>query len=439
MPIDRGKLVVVFAPISKAGHIDFWLEAIILALRRSGFRVAYMAPNFALDKNGDQDIIKVPFNLEEKGRRFNIFIDYWLYEFRELGEKYTKRTAGAFPGNNQHFFKRLQKKILLTLIPTIYRIALLIPAFKNFGSKEDFYIKQFAEKINAAKKFLKVRPDLVINTYLDFYSMDRKEWQKAGKYFKWNWAGIRFAPNQANLDGYMYLDSFRGLWVLTKKNAIDFSIAFPDKKISFLPEVTNQNIMECQPDIIRQVLERAGSRKIIIMVGSIGRRKNIPYWLYLAKNLDSEKWYFLIAGKVMWGQIDSIEKKSIANLIENGNLEILDEYIEDERIINEFIMNSEIIFAVYKKFPHSSNLLSKAAFFKKPIMVSSKSHMGAEVDKYELGFPVSEDNYIEGKLALEGNIDLPHSRADLYLKDNNRESFNSAITELSKDIMGTGV
>lgn len=439
MSIDRGKLVVVFAPISKVGHIDSWLEEIVLALRRSGFRVAYMAPNFALDKNGDQDIIKVPFNLEEKGRRFNIFIGYWLYELRELGEKYTKRAAGAFPDKNQHFFKRLQKKIFLILVPIIYRMALLIPAFKNFGGKENFYIKQFAEKINAAKKFLKVHPDLVINTYLDFYSMDRKEWHKAGKYFKWNWAGIRFSPNQANLDGYMYLDSFRGLWVLTNKTAIDFTIAFPDKKISLLPEITNQNIMERQPDIVRQVLERAGSRKIIIMVGSIGLRKNIPYWLYLAKNLDSEKWYFLIAGKVMWGQIDSIEKESIANLIENGNLEIVDEYIEDERLINEFIMNSEIIFAVYKKFTHSSNLLSKAAFFKKPIMVSSESHMGDEVNKYQLGFQVSEDNYLEGKLVLEGNIHLPHSRADLYLKDNNQESFSSAITELSKDIMGISV
>jgi hypothetical protein len=98
-----------------------------------------------------------------------------------------------------------------------------------------------------------------------------------------------------------------------------------------------------------------------------------------------------------------------------------------------------MIFAVYKDFPHSSNLLSKAAFFKKPIMVSSKYYMGSEVDEYQLGFSVSEDNYLEGQLLLDRNTHLLHSRADLYIKNNNLESFNSAITELSKDIMGMDI
>lgn len=64
MSTDKKKLVVVFSPVSKIGHLDSWMEAIILALRHSGFTVAYMAPNLAIDKNGDEDIIQVPFNLD---------------------------------------------------------------------------------------------------------------------------------------------------------------------------------------------------------------------------------------------------------------------------------------------------------------------------------------------------------------------------------------
>lgn len=436
MSTDKKKLVVVFSPVSKVGHLDSWMKAIIIALRHSGFTVAYMAPNFAIDTNGDDGIIQVPFNLDVKGHQFRIFLDYLIYEFMELGAKYTNRAKGAIPSKKQNVFKRLQKNIFLIILPLIYKVALLIPTFKNFGEKENFYIKQFAEKINAAKTFLKVHPDLVINTYLDFYSMDHNAWHKAEKHFNWNWAGIRFSPNKPNLDGYLYLNSFRGLWVLVEKMAIDFSIAFPDKMIRLLPEFTNVNIMDCQPDIVRQVLERADSRKIIIMVGAIGSRKNIPYWLHLAKNLDSKKWYFLVVGKVMWDQISLAEKNFINEVIENGNVEIKDQYVEDERIINELIMNSDIIFSVYKNFPHSSNLLSKAAYFKKPIMVSNKHYMGSEVSKYQIGFSLSEDNYFEGQSLLEGDVTLVESNADLYIKNNNQKIFNSAITELSKDILG---
>lgn len=61
------------------------------------------------------------------------------------------------------------------------------------------------------------------------------------------------------------------------------------------------------------------------------------------------------------------------------------EKIPDESCFNALIAESDLIFAAYKQFTGSSNLLTKAAAFRKPVIVSRGLCMGRRVEQYGTG------------------------------------------------------
>ena len=82
------------------------------------------------------------------------------------------------------------------------------------------------------------------------------------------------------------------------------------------------------------------------------------------------------------------------------NMHFVSGFIEDEGIFNSLFNSADIIFAAFNKFYSSSNTLTKAAFFKKPVVVSKGYCMAERVEKYNLGIPISEADAIECSKAL---------------------------------------
>jgi hypothetical protein len=74
------------------------------------------------------------------------------------------------------------------------------------------------------------------------------------------------------------------------------------------------------------------------------------------------------------------------------NLYVYDDYLADERQFNEIIASSDVIFAVYRDFTRSSNMLSKAASFRKPVLVSQEGLMGERVSRFKIGGTVIADD-----------------------------------------------
>jgi hypothetical protein len=76
-------------------------------------------------------------------------------------------------------------------------------------------------------------------------------------------------------------------------------------------------------------------------------------------------------------------------------------YIEDERELNSIIAAADILYAVYDDFRPSSNTLTKAAMFNKPVMVSDRYLMGERVRRYRTGATVASGTTEEIIAALE--------------------------------------
>lgn len=92
------------------------------------------------------------------------------------------------------------------------------------------------------------------------------------------------------------------------------------------------------------------------------------------------------------------------------------ERIHDEKDFNSYICACDVVFAAYHDFADSSGILTKAATFEKPIVVSDGYLMAERVRKYRLGEIIPE-----GDVRAAGNAIrtiLRQSKQDnLYLPD----------------------
>ena len=165
---------------------------------------------------------------------------------------------------------------------------------------------------------------------------------------------------------------------VTKKQAIPF----PDTiDISDYPDTLEREIRTISKD-----------RTVIGLLGNIGKRKGLINFLKVIQLLDPQKYYFIIAGELEEESLVGSEKKLIKNLKEGKpeNCYFCFRRINDGPEFNNLVKACDIISAVYNDFPHSSNMLTKAAFFKKFVVTSDRYLMSERVQKFSLGLCVQE-------------------------------------------------
>lgn len=435
MSNEEKKLILLYSPLSKSGHLDSWLELVATSLVEAGYIVSYLAENKITTNSNELDKCNfIPF--EKVDHRTSIRTKFLLTEWCALGKKYAHKLPGYLPSNQSKILKKIQKYIFRQVMPCLYNLSLFIPAVNKASSSYDFNIDQFISRINAAGRLLSNKPSLVINLYLDFYSNNFSMWERLMKNYQWPWAGIRFSPDLNESPSFLSMKNFKGLWVLDETLVADFQMKWPNKRVEYLPDFADARL----PDMgisgaVQIALERASGRKIIFLGGSISRRKNISYWLNLLEAMKAEEWFFILVGKVWWDDLSGVDAARL-RLAQTGkeNFYMRDAYIDDEAEFNEFISVSNLIFAVYKEFPYSSNLLSKAAEFERPIVTSQKYLMGKLVEKYKIGLAVSEENHLD---AVEKIKKLEEYKFEFkrFSAEYSRENFQKAIVKMTEEII----
>lgn len=140
----------------------------------------------------------------------------------------------------------------------------------------------------------------------------------------------------------------------------------------------------------RIIEEEPKGRKVIALLGSIDTRKGINLLLSVIPLLPEEEYYFLIAGKSAPGEI---QNRLLYEFEEARTNCIFDfDRIPDEGCFNGLVAASDVIFAAYRNFSGSSNLLTKAAAFGKPVIVSQGGCMGKRVAEYGMGAVIPQDD-----------------------------------------------
>lgn len=405
----KRRSILIYNPISNHGHLDSWNALFIAFLLERGWRVIALTPA--------ADALRARLALKGVVDHKNLWISEWGYPQRSLFERIRGR------------LKRIGVKLIQALLPTN-------PASLSFDANvnseplskerdpEANYLlpTEFAQRVRTALQKSPWRANFVFNMYMDLYRTDTASWRLFNAIQKMPWAGIRFVPRSLELssansassneqEAYFQLKTLRGMCFLDVEICGAYQNRLPDKTFGYLPDMTEVALPEVASSLAKDLKARANGRSIVFLGGSIGGKKNLTHWARVIELADPAKWFFVQIGEVFENTL-SLEEQTIYRQLQTSSREnffMKAEYLPDERAFNEIILASDILFAVYRNFTISSNMLGKAAAFNKPILVAQGHLMAKRVEQYQIGRTVNEDDPTQMLKQLIALVDAPPS------------------------------
>jgi glycosyltransferase involved in cell wall biosynthesis len=269
-------------------------------------------------------------------------------------------------------------------------------------------LRPLVDEVNTAEGRLGIHPDLVFFLYLDMINNDRQGCRYLAQYLRAPWAGIQFDPRCSGDSGrdrsecIFRCSNARGAAFLNPHSVPSYERTFPALRFGCLPDVTDASILATDSPLVTRLRSAAGGRTIVLQLGTLGPHKGVMQLIDVIRRADPSRFFFALVGEVPW-QMFGRDEHELRRFAENPPEHCLVQasYLEDERELNSIVAAADILFAVYKDFRQSSNTLTKAAAFKKPVIVSDGHMMGERVSQYDLGTTVRFGNVDDIISALE--------------------------------------
>jgi glycosyltransferase involved in cell wall biosynthesis len=297
--------------------------------------------------------------------------------------------------DNFHIFKVQEVKApVLPIVGELPRTFMVIAQWQ-YAAK---VIQQTALKIGK-------NPDLVFFAWLDDYLSDYLTHHIIDRIFPFKWSGLYFTPPYLKfgqrtlpvvripLTPYAIAKSpsCRGIAFLDDNVTRSVQMQIKTPAITF-PDVTDESLPDNSSAVIKEIRKKAGKRRIVGLLGGLTKRKGLLTLLEVAQKSVSENWFFVFIGKLYEHELLPDEAIKVRNIVkaDPSNCFFHFERIPDEAQFNAAIDICDILFAAYENFPFSSNILTKAAVFQKPLIVSDGFCMSERVKAFRLGVSIPE-------------------------------------------------
>lgn len=251
-------------------------------------------------------------------------------------------------------------------------------------------------------------PDLVFFAWLDSYLSGYLTHHIVERIFPYCWSGLYFHPHHTRvkpafsavrrgpLNPHAALYSSRCLAVAVLDEGVTEQLQSKIKRkpIVVFPDIADESSPDPSFTIARQIQQVAGGRKIIGLLGLLSKRKGLLTLLDIAHRTSSEDWLFVFAGELVESTFTTQELERIQAGVKSApyNCYFHFEHIPGEPQFNALVNTCDILFAAYIDFFHSSNILTKAAVFKKLVLVSNGFCMGERVNKFNLGLSIPQND-----------------------------------------------
>jgi len=163
------------------------------------------------------------------------------------------------------------------------------------------------------------------------------------------------------------------------------------KKVVVLPDVSNYKLPATLPLLINQIKKMARGRMIVGNV--LLENEEVTHFTNLALQANPDQYFFVCAGAISSQHLSASAQESLSNLLSSGkqnNYFILDD-LDDYEQINALVQCFDVCYVMASKqlMPHA--LLSKAAFFNKPVIGVSQELTGKLISTFKLGIVVSTE------------------------------------------------
>jgi hypothetical protein len=286
------------------------------------------------------------------------------------------------------------------------------------------------------------------------YDHDFASASRLSAMFGWDWAGLYLharcihTPGAVMADGGRVPDGrkmfrgrrFRGLGVLDEGAIPGLEPILGDRRIVRFPDITDATLPATDgrdAGLARKIESYAGGRPIVALVGHLHRSKGLEAFTAAARDPRLAGHFFLLGGAANLAGLDPIARREVTKTWEAAaNVHAHLQRI-DEAALNAVIRASRVLFAAYVDFPHSSNILTKAAVFRRPVVVSEGHLMAERVRRHGMGLTVGQDD-VEGivqailRLSAPAVADAgrPEPRWDEYAALHSYDRLGAAFAEL---------
>lgn len=266
--------------------------------------------------------------------------------------------------------------------------------------------RQAAAVIQDASGKMGNSPDLVFFPWIDSYLAPYLIHQIVDQIFPYKWAGLYFQPGHLRikqrlafarrglLDPDEVLNSPYCLAVAVQDEGIieKLQSKINRKPVVVFPNAADESPPDPDSSVVKQIREKAGGRKIIGLLGSQGKRKGLLTLLEVAQKSVQEDWFFIFAGEFAEESFRPQELRRIQSILraEPDNCFFHFGRIPGEPQFNALVSICDVLFVVYENYPFSSQMLTLAAIFEKPMIANDSFWIGERVQKFKLGLGISE-------------------------------------------------
>ena len=233
--------------------------------------------------------------------------------------------------------------------------------------------------------------------------------------FPYPWSGLYFQPGYLRIPPkfrWMRHGILNPLSVLKSSHCpvvavLDEGIADKlqqklNKPVVTFPDITDESAPDINFEIAQKIRAKAAGRKIVGLLGSLDKRKGTLTLLEVSQQV-SGRWFFVFAGRLAEPAFTAAELAKIGEIVKANpdNCFFYLNSIPDGSRFNAVVQVCDVLYAAYENFPYSSNILTKAAIFEKPVIASKNYCMGERVEQFSLGYGIEEGSVSQCVSILE--------------------------------------
>jgi glycosyltransferase involved in cell wall biosynthesis len=210
---------------------------------------------------------------------------------------------------------------------------------------------------------------------------------------------------------------------------------FQTEKFFFLPEIIDVTLSE-NYDVPAKIEHLAAGRKIISITGALRPKRNLKLLLQAAQYLDPDRFFIAAIGQLppeLYSPSELEEIQVLSSQISRNSYLRFDYYISKDGEFDRLLSISDIVYLQYKNHSFSSNILTKAIYLKKPVIIADNFIMKEVLKRYQW-LAVADENPLQVAQTIErlaNDFKIDEYKHQEFLAEFSEENFQLAIFKVT--------
>lgn len=277
-----------------------------------------------------------------------------------------------------------------------------------------------SRRLAAVEAIASKEPAAVFFPYLDVGFLEAAV--SPGEVEHWlprRWAGVVTGPSAVRQPGLfaggervLAARHCRALVVTDETFVTPCQNSWPGKPVLVMPEIADVT-PPADSSIVAAVRTWAGGRRLVGLLGVISGKKNISAFLATARRARKMRpdLAFVLAGDFSPQACPGPERRALAAELAElpPNCWFHPKPIADGPQFNAWVTACDFLWLAYRDVVYKSNLLTKAAHFQRPVLVSPGGVMAAHTQLYRLGEVIDATQADQVLSALDRLVTTPET------------------------------